>query len=196
MAVRSGQRNIRGNARNQRGGSRRSASGGGVAYLHAWSNASVPAVGGAAGTAYELGTLFKAVSTPVTIYGVRIWNPGTFARTSRSAKLWEYTDNTAAGTPTKQREVTLPDTMPVGWTEYQFSSSYPLTTAKAIIVSYDTGPATPGDYGQIVSALTSAVPSADGKISVFTGGYSTGTDGAAFSYLSTFFGVDVLYSAP
>jgi hypothetical protein len=152
MAVRSGQRNIRGNARNQRGGSRRSASGGGVAYLHAWSNASVPAVGGAAGTAYELGTLFKAVSTPVT--------------------------------------------MPVGWTEYQFSSSYPLTTAKAIIVSYDTGPATPGDYGQIVSALTSAVPSADGKISVFTGGYSTGTDGAVFSYLSTFFGVDVLYSAP
>lgn len=143
-------------------------------------------------SAFEIGTNVF-VTTSVQIFGVRIWNPGLGARTSRSAKLWEMAGTSYVG-GTKVREVTLPDQLPTGWSEYLFSSPYTAITTKYFIVSYDVGGFGLNDIGHVTQSTQ--YDSADGKVHFASnpGSYTSSPDTTpAINFINEFWGIDVLY---
>lgn len=161
-------------------------------YLHAWPNANVPTTY-AQTSAFEIGTCFSAV-VGVTIRGVRIWNPGLGPHTGRSAKLWECGTSAWVG-GTKVAEVTLPDTMPTGWSDWEFPTPY-VVTNKLLVASYDVGGSGVNDIGHYT--ISTGTSSADGQVTfpANMGCYSTNVDNPpTINFINEFWGIDVLYSA-
>lgn len=163
-----------------------------AAALHVWSGSNPTTL--TQTSAFEIGTLAWC-TTSVSVVGVRIWNPGLGARTSRSAKLWEMSGTSWSG-GTKVAEVSLPDTLTAAWTDYLFPTPYTVVPTKYFIVSYDVGGFGLNDISHVT--YSTQVDSADGKVhypATNPGCYTTNPDTVPdVNFTNEFWGIDVLYS--
>ena len=131
-------------------------------WLHVWAGANPTAATDS--SAYNLGTYFSLVS-PVTLGGIRIWNPGLVVpqgSQNRQAYLWTATNTSGAG-GVIQRTIDIPDLLPVGWSEHLFSTPYSRTTGVIYCIAYFVdGGATAGqaDYGAVTGGLPAPCPTA------------------------------------
>lgn len=144
---------------------------------------------------YSLGLTGKA-NVDVSVIGLRVWegaSPGTLV--GRNGRLWSSTGSQLA-------VVSMPTTLPGGWSEYDFASPVTVRAGTVVTIAYDTG----GFYGQENGAFNSDVTSADGAITLLgasnpsaphgNGSFTTSV-GAYPDHASpqnTFYGVDFVYS--
>lgn len=135
------------------------------------------------GTTYELGAKQRSEG-PLTLNAIRIWHgPASFALANRRAKIWNATGSALL------REVTLPDSLPPGWSSYPLASSLELPTTTEYWVTYSTRQyygATPGNF---------PVSSVDNLVTTTAGAFNNAVGLFPDNPTASFFGVDVDYSA-
>lgn len=159
---------------------------------HAWSGPD-PTQSADSGS-YSLGATFVA-NSPITVTGIRVWagaSPG--VRANRRGRLWSSAEAQLA-------IATMPDSLPVGWSEYDFTSPVDLTSGQQATIAYDTG----GFYGEENDAFDAAVTSPDGLVTFLAGGTAPHGNGSFTTSVGsfpdvaasrhTFYGVDIIYTA-
>lgn len=159
---------------------------------HAW-NGPDPTQS-ADGGSYSLGATFTA-NSPITVTGIRVWagaSPG--VRANRRGRLWSDSQAQLA-------IATLPDSLPAGWSEYDFASPVDLTSGQQATIAWDTA----GFYGEENGAFDAAVTSPDGLVTFLAAGTAPHGNGSfttsvgAFPDVAashhTFYGVDIVYTA-
>lgn len=164
---------------------------------HVWSGTTPTQVTDA--SSYELGTVFACLQD-ITADGLRVFSTaGAKTLTGRAAHLWTI-DGTLLAT------VTLPTTLPAGWSEHPFTDPVSLSAGKFGVISYGSG----GNYSTVSGAFASApAVSQDGAVAFPSnlavvrgngrfiagspGSFPTSTGTGAFS--GTFYSADLLYTA-
>lgn len=152
---------------------------------------------------YTLGTWFS-VSASQTVLGVSVFNPGfvTFSPGgTRDIHLWR-SDGASypGGTGTaKVASKAIPDKLPVGWSDYYFTTPQTVTTATWWGVSYDVWPGggsgANGDYAHLVDAFPSAVTVGAFRFETAAGKYHASNDTVPDeNYLYPWYGVDIIRS--
>jgi hypothetical protein len=158
----------------------------------AWAGADPVEVGD--GSSYELGTEWL-INETVTITHLRVHaGAGAAVGANRRARLWN-----AAGV--ELAVATLPDTLPVGWSEHELNTPVTRTAGQRVVSSYSTF----GNYSALAAGLAADVPSADTAVTalasanatngngVFAAG-SPGTFPTTGSGGSAFYGITFTYS--
>jgi hypothetical protein len=138
------------------------------------------------GADYELGTRFLA-NSDVTITGVRVWgHPTSASFLNRRAKVW-----TSAGV--QEATVVLPDALTSGWVEYALDVPVSAPAGTTLWVSYSVvntyGAVTGGNVGYPRPSLDTLVTANSGGLQDTPGAFPGGNP------LSTFYGIDIVYSA-
>jgi hypothetical protein len=108
---------------------------------------------------YELGTWWRA-NNDITLRRARVWTgPNEINLANRRARVWT-TGGAQLGI------ATLPDNLPVGWSEHDYDAPIPITANTQFITSFGTG----GNEGAIAGALVADVISADGNVTALSAG--------------------------
>jgi hypothetical protein len=142
---------------------------------------------------YELGVQYVA-NQQITITALRIWSPVDAVNvTNRRGHLWNTTG-------VLQATISLPDTLPSGWTTHNLATALVLSANTGYIASYTTG----GNYGVVDHGLDSAVNSGDGAVTALAAAQGVHGNGAFTTSAGTFpnnasgandmYGVDVVYT--
>lgn len=145
-----------------------------------WDDATPTGQDDGAGTVYELGQDATA-NADLTITHVRVWHPpSSNAVTGRSARLWTVGGSELA-------VVSLPDSLPSGWSTYALDVPLERTAGQQVVVSYSTR--------QFYGATGGFYPnnSADSAWTYTGGRYNTATEAFPNTLTATFYGVDVVY---
>lgn len=158
---------------------------------HAWSGAD-PTQSSDNGS-YSLGATFQA-NDAITVTGVRVWagaSPG--VRASRRGRLWTTSEAQLA-------IATMPDTLPTGYSEYDFATPVDMTVGEQATVAWDTG----GFYGELNAAFDNPVVSTDGAVTFLAGAAAPHGNGAFTTSVGqypdvaaaqhTWYGVDIVYT--
>ena len=133
-------------------------------------------------TSYELGTRFS-LYVPITCYGLRIFNPGLASVPGRVGHLYEMAGGTILNT------VSLPNTMPAGWSEWTFPTPTAITTGLNYVASYKVGGVGVNDYAAI-----SSIPQSNAQVIFDSGEYVSPYAGTIpNSPTRSFYGIDILY---
>lgn len=159
---------------------------------HAW-NGPDPATDDNFVQQQELGAEYRA-EVDVTITGVRVYTgPTEINLTNRKARIW----STGGG---QLGIATLPDDMPVGWSEHPLDAPVIRLASQRFLVSWSSG----GNEPFVANALDTDVPSADGNVTALSFANATagnsrfGTVAGVFppsaSNNHAFFGADVVYT--
>lgn len=158
---------------------------------HVWTGSTPTEVADAA--SYELGTVLAALDD-ITVDGLRIFSTtGAKTLASRSGHLWGM-DGTLLAT------VSLPATLPTGWSEHPFTAPVDVDAGGFAVASYESG----GNYSTVSNAFSSgpvvsqdgvvafpatvAVNKGNGRFIASPGTFPTST------FTGTFYSADVLYT--
>lgn len=113
---------------------------------------------------YELGVQYRAL-VDITLTHARVWTGASeIDLPNRTAHVWT-TAGAILGT------ATLPDNMPIGWSQHAYDAPIVINAGTSFVASYGTG----GNYAFIVNALDADVPSVDGN--VIAVGFATAANG-------------------
>lgn len=164
---------------------------------HVWTGTTPTQVADA--SAYELGTVFACLQD-ITADGLRVFSTaGANTLTARAGHLWTI-DGTLLAT------VSLPVTLPAGWSEHPFTTPVSLSAGKFGVISYGSG----GNYSTVSSALATApAVSQDGAVAfpstlavvrgngrfIVNSPASFPTSTGTGSFAGTFYSADLLYTA-
>ncbi|HEY9474676.1 MAG TPA: DUF4082 domain-containing protein [Mycobacteriales bacterium] len=142
---------------------------------------------------YELGTVLAALED-VTVDGLRIFSTtGAVDLAGRTGHLWGMDGTTLA-------TVSLPTTLPAGWSEHRFTAPVSLDAGGLAVVSYGSG----GNYSTVSGAFTAGpVVAQDGAVA-FPATAATKDGNGRFiaspgtfpdaTFAGTFYSADVLYT--
>lgn len=142
---------------------------------------------------YELGTEYL-VNEAVQVTHVRVWADATEEGfVGRLGRIWSVAGALIAS-------VSLPDTLPPGWSSYALAAPLAYSPGDRFVVSYASG----GRYGVLAGGLTGNVNSADGALTALADANATNGNGVfnetpgsfpAGNFATPFYGIDVEYTA-
>lgn len=141
-------------------------------------------------SAYEMGTEQRA-NQDITLTKVWIWGD-TASVVGRQARIWNPATASVIAT------VSLPDTLPAGWSSYDLPIPLTRSVGQRWLVSYHTG----GNYGVVARSLNADVNSADGAVTTLATGNATNGNGVFRTtpglfpnqtFEASFYGVDMEY---
>jgi Domain of unknown function (DUF4082)/PKD domain len=102
---------------------------------------------------YEMGSVILALK-PVTLTGIRVWSPANaVTRPNRRGRVWAMNGSVAA-------TITMPDSLPSGWSTHLLASPIPMSPGDFLMISYETS----GNYGAVASAFASTHVALDGAM--------------------------------
>lgn len=156
-------------------------------HLNAWGGAD-PTTSGEASD-YELGVEISLFDD-LTIYGLRIWNPGLCTAATRTATLW-----TLAGAVIDT--ITLPNLMTAGWSDHYFDDPILAETPYGAVISYTVdSDGVNDDYGAVLNVFTGTT-TVDTTYVRFENGFFSNTKGA-FPTNNTdhYYGLDLIFTPP